>query len=96
MGLAKVQLSMWVKRKKTKKMVITPEEFEEVEDIPEETYEILVEKAFNSKMMGISQGSNIAEILEKMFVYVKMQIENPALPMFGFTLDSIMHLDKIS
>ena len=28
-----------------------------------------------------------------MFAYIKTQIENPALPKSGFTLDSIMHLD---
>ena len=44
-------------------------------------------------MMEIFQGSNIDEILEKMFTYIKTQIENPALPKSGFTLDSIMHLD---
>ena len=66
----------------------------EAEDIPEEEVnEIIVEKAFNSKMMEIFQGSNIEEILEKMFGYIKTGIENPALPKSGFTLDSIMHLD---
>ena len=44
-------------------------------------------------MMEIFQGSNIDEILEKMFTYIKTQTENPALPKSGFTLDSIMHLD---
>ena len=54
---------------------------------------IIVEKAFNSKMMEIFQGSDIEEILEQMFAYIKTGIENPALPKSGFTLDSIMHLD---
>ena len=63
------------------------------QDIPGEVKEIIVEKAFNSKMMEIFQGSNIEEILEKMFAYIKTQIENPALPKSGFTLDSIIHLD---
>ena len=44
-------------------------------------------------MMEIFQGSNIEEILEQMFGYIKTGIENPALPKSGFTLDSIMHLD---
>ena len=73
LGSAKVQLCMWIKWKKTEEMVIqlTPEEFEEAEDIPGEVKEIIVEKAFNSKMMEIFQGSNIEEILEKMFAYIK-------------------------
>ena len=65
MGLAKVQLCMWGKWKKT-------------EDIQGEVNEIIVEKAFNSKMMEIFQGSNIEEILEKMFAYVKTQIREPS------------------
>ena len=52
-----------------------------------------MDKPFNSKMMEIFQGSNIEKILEKMFAHIKTQIENPALPESGFTLDSIMHLD---
>ena len=44
-------------------------------------------------MMEIFQGSNIEEILEKMFAYIKTQTENPKFPKSGFTLDSIMHLD---
>ena len=79
MASAKAQLCMWIKWKR--------------EDIHGEVHEIIVEKAFNSKMMEIFQGSNIDEILEKMFTYIKTQIENPALPKSGFTLDSIMHLD---
>ena len=49
---------MWVKWKKTEEMVIQldPEEFEQAEDIPGEGHEIIVEKAFNSKMMEIFQG----------------------------------------
>ena len=59
----------------------------------EKIHEIIVEKAFNSKMMEIFQGSNIEEILEQIFSYLKKQIENPALLKSGFTLDSIMHLE---
>ena len=80
MGSAKVQLCMWVKWKKTEEMVIqlTPEEFEEAEDIPGEVKEIIVEKAFNSKMMEIFQGSNIEEILEKMFVLYQDTNQEPS------------------
>ena len=58
---------------------LTPEEFEKAEDIPGEVKEIIVDLPFNSKMMEIFQGSNIEEILEKMFAYIKTQIENPKL-----------------
>ena len=53
---------------------LTPEEFEEAEDIPREVKEIIVDLPFNSKMMEIFQGSNIEEILEKMFAYIKTQL----------------------
>ena len=48
---------------------------------------------FNSKMMEIFQGSDMEEILEKMFAYIKTQMEKPKFPKSGFILDSIMHLD---
>ena len=54
---------------------------------------IRVDKPFNSKMTEIFEGSNIDEILSVMFAYIKTQVENPALPKSGFTLDHIMHLD---
>ena len=57
---------------------LTPEEFKQAENFPEESHEIVVEKAFNSKMMEIFQGSNMEEILEEMFGYIKTGIENPA------------------
>ena len=60
MGSAKAQLCMWIKWKKR-------------EDIHGEVHEIIVEKAFNSKMVEIFQGSNIEEILEQMFAYLKTQ-----------------------
>ena len=85
MSSAKAQLCMWIKWKR--------EEFEQANYFPGEVHEIIVEKAFNSKMVEIFQGSNIDEILGKMFAYIKTQIENPALPKSAFTLDSIMHLD---
>ena len=72
---------------------LDPEKFKNAEDIHGEGHEILVKKAFNSKMMEIFQGSNIEEILEQMFTYFKTQIENPALLKSGFTLDGTMHLE---
>ena len=44
-------------------------------------------------MMEIFQGSDIDEVLEQMFVYIKTGIEDPLLPKFGFSLHSIMQLD---
>ena len=95
MGSVKIQLCIWVKWKITEEMVIqlTPEEFEQAENIHGEVKEIIVEKAFNSKMTEIFQRLDIEEILEQMFTYIKTGIENPALPKSGFTMDSIMHLD---
>ena len=78
MGSAKVQLCMWIKWLKRDK--VTGEV--EIVDLP-----------FNSKMMEIFQGSNIEEILEKMFANIKTQVENPKLPESGFEFVRIIHLD---
>ena len=51
-----------------------------------------MDKAFNSKMVEIFQGSDIEENLCRMFAYIRTQIEDPALPKSGFTVDSIMCL----
>ena len=59
MGSAKIQLCMWIKWKKTKEMVIqlNPEEFEQAENIFGEGHDVIVEKAFNSKMMEVESDS---------------------------------------
>ena len=44
-------------------------------------------------MTEVFQGSNIEELLQNMFAYIKTQIENPKLPKSGFTLDSITQMD---
>ena len=88
LGSAKVQLSMWVKWKKQEEIAIQldPEEMQKL-GIPEGQapglYDIIVEKVFNSKMTEVFQGSNIEELLQNMFAYIKMQIENPKLPKSG-------------
>ena len=98
LGSAKVQLSMWVKWKKQEEIAIQldPEEMQKL-GIPEGQapgiYDIIVEKVFNSKMTEVFQGSNIEELLQNRFAYIKTQIQNPKLPKSGFTLDSIMQLD---
>ena len=59
---------------------MTPEEFRRMQkNIPGSgIYEIIVEKAFNSKMMEIFQRSDVEEILGQMFARTsKTQTENP-------------------
>ena len=98
LGSAKVQLSMWVKWKKQEEIAIQldPEEIQKLgisEGQAPGVYDIIVEKVFNNKMTEVFQGSNIEELLQNMFAYIKTQIENPKLPKSGFTLDSITQLD---
>ena len=98
LGSARVQLSMWVKWKKQEEIAIQfdPEETQKL-GIPEGqapgVYNIIVEKVFNGKMTEVFQGSDIEELLQNMFAYIKTQIENLKLPKSGFTLDSITQLD---
>ena len=44
-------------------------------------------------MTEIFQGSDAEDLLSVMFAHIKTQVEHPALPKSGFTLDHIMHLD---
>ena len=96
MGLAKVQLCMWINWRKEEESSFrfNAEELKELglDDYPE-FYIIIVDKPFNSKMTEIFQGSNIEEILEQMFGYIKTGIKNPILPKSGLTIYSFMHLD---
>ena len=99
---AKVQMHLWVMWKKEEKLLIQLDDEdiagwskEEKQRLRESdgTFETKVEKVFNSKMVEVFQGSDVEEILQGMFAYIKTQIEHPALPKSGFTLDRIMHLD---
>ena len=93
-GSTKVQLSLWVKWKKIEEQVIALVESQGDRDgSTPGVYEVIVEKVFNSLMTEVYQGSDIEELLKQMFAYIKTQIDHPALPKSGFTLDSIMHLD---
>jgi len=74
----KIQTTMWIKFTK---------------EIAESNEKIDVDKAFNSRMTQVFQGNNLDEILEDMFSHMKTQIEHPALPRSGFTIDKILHLD---
>ena len=54
--------------------------------------EIQVDKAFNSKITEFFQASDFNELIESMFSCIKTQVENPALPASGFSLDQVLHL----
>ena len=94
----KVQLHMWVRWKKPVEGLafeLSEEEMRGAQDLPGAKADqfIRVEKVFNSKMTEIFEASDIDEILVAMFAFIKAQVEHPALPKSGFTLDHIMHLD---
>ena len=48
--------------------------------------------SFNSLMIEFFEGSDINDLIQRMFAYIKTQVENPQMPESGFTLDQIMHL----
>ena len=54
---------------------------------------IFIDKAFNSKLTEIFQGSDFNEVLDGMFIHMKKQIEHPAFPESGFVLEKILYLD---
>ena len=54
--------------------------------------EIQVDKAFNSKITEFFQASDFNELIDAMFSHIKTQVENPALPASGFSLDQVLHL----
>ena len=53
---------------------------------------IRVEIPFNSLMTEILEDSDINDLIQRMFAYIKAQTENPKFPESGFSLDKIMHL----
>ena len=85
MGSAKVQMTMWIKWKKVVELPAFP-------GSPPLTGVDYIEKAFNSSMTEVFQASDVAEIVKSMLGQIKTQVENPALPASGFTLDEILHL----
>jgi len=86
---AKVQMHLWVIWKKEEEALITLEDDKK----KRVTHEVKVEKVFNSKMTEVFQGNNVEDQLQRMFAHIKTQVEHPALPKSGFTLDHIMHPD---
>jgi len=85
----KVQTHLWVMWKKKEEAVFTLEDGEE-EMI---AHEVKVEKVFNSKITEVFRGSDVEELVRGMFVQLKTDVEHPALPKSGFTLDHVMYLD---
>ena len=53
---------------------------------------IKVEIPFNSLMTEFFEASDINDLIQCMFAYIKTQTENPKFPESGITLDKIMHL----
>ena len=93
---AKVQMHLWVMWKKQERLLIQlDDDDEEKQAWPKSdgAYETKVEKVFNSAMTEIFQGNDIENLSSAMFAHIKTQVEHPALPKSGFTLDHIMHLD---
>ena len=82
LGSARVQTTAWIKFRV------------EVED---ENGNIIgvnrVDKAFNSRMTEIFQGSDLNEIVSEMLAHMKMQIENPALANSRFMFNEVPFLD---
>ena len=96
MQSAKVIMTLWVRWKKPVKLAITldPEDVEGVQDIGGNTGDnyIWVEMPFNSLMTEFFEGSDIKDLIQRVFAYIKTQGEIPRIPESGFTLDQIMYL----
>ena len=52
-----------------------------------------VDKAFNSRMMEVFQGSDLGKVIDEMFAHMRMQVENPALANSRFVFDRVLFLD---
>ena len=60
----------------------------EVEDVDGDIIRVnTVDKAFNSQMVEVFQGSDLSEIIKEMFPHMRTQVENPALAYSRFMLD---------
>ena len=90
MGSAKVQMIMWIRWKKAIQQAVFLDD--EAPQGAVKTHIETCEKAFNSSMMEVFQASDITEVVKNMLGQIKTQVENPALPASGFTLDEILHL----
>ena len=88
MGSVKIILTQWVFWKKTMKQLIKLDPDDTTDDINYEKIDI----PSSSLMTKLFGASDIDDLLECMFAYIKPQTENPKFPESGFTLDKIMHL----
>ena len=52
-----------------------------------------VRQVFNSWMMEVFQGSDLNEIIDKMFAHMKTQVKNPALANRRFVFNPVLSLD---
>ena len=52
-----------------------------------------VDKAFNSRMMEVHQGSDLDGIVNEMIAHMKTQIENPALVNSRFRFNEVLFTD---
>ena len=54
--------------------------------------EIMIDRAFNSKITEFFKASDFNKLIEEMFSRIKTQVKNPALPASRFSLDQVLHL----
>ena len=71
-----------------------PEDAKNAQDVDGSTSDnyTKVEMPFNSLMTEFFEGSDINDLIQRMFAHVKTQVEDPRMPESGFSLDKIMHL----
>ena len=75
---ARVQTTTWIR---------FIQEFEDLVEIDR------IDKAFNSRMMEVHQGSDLDGIVDGMITHMKTWIENPALENSRFRFDVVLFLD---
>ena len=97
MGSAKIIMTLWVRWKKRIMPLIEldPEDAKNAQDLDDGTTGdnyIRVEMPFNSLMTEFFDASDINDLIERMLLYIRTQIENSKFSESGFTLDKIMHL----
>ena len=97
MGSAKIIMTLWVRWKKRIMPLIEldPEDAQNAQELDDGTTGdncIKVEIPFNSLMTEFFEASDINDLIQCMFAYIKTQTENPKFPESGITLDKIMHL----
>ena len=52
-----------------------------------------IDKAFNSRMTNVHQGSDLEQIVDEMIAHMMTQIENPVLLNSRFRFDEVLFLD---